>query len=165
MVSHPNREKAQSLLKQARITQAPVDVNKIAALLGFTVIPYPFPNKRKGMVYVDGVVKAIGVNSSHPIYLQRYTVAHELGHFVNGHEHYENAFIEDDTRYYNHQFQQEREADLFASELLLPKDFLIQDLARLGLDETSLVDLYLVSKAALWIRLNTLRLAERYARK
>lgn len=163
MASHPNREKAQSLIKEARITQAPIDVNKIAALLDFVVIPYPFPDKRRGMIHIEDGVKAIGVNNTHPLSLQRYTVAHELGHFVNGHEHAKNEFIEDETRYYNHQFQQERESDLFASELLMPKDFLIISLSENGLDIQKLIGIYQVSKRALWIRLNSLKLAEKYA--
>ena len=53
MSASGNREKAQSLLKATAIKQAPVDLNKIAKLLGFTIIPYPFPDKRKGMVFIE----------------------------------------------------------------------------------------------------------------
>lgn len=115
------------------------------------------------MTHIESGVKAIGVNNSHPIYLQRYTVAHELGHFVNGHGHAENEFIEDETRFYNHHFQQERESDLFASELLMPKDFLIVSLSENGLDIQKLIGIYQVSERAMWIRLNSLKLAEKYA--
>ncbi len=163
MASHPNRDKANSLLKVLGITQAPVNITKVAEYLGFMVIPYDFPDKRKGMVYIEGTVKVIGTNKSHPLYLQNYTIAHEIGHFVNGHEHLDNDFIEDDTRFYNHHFQQEHEADLFASEILMPKHFLEPHLAEFGLDIPRLLDLYQVSNKALNIRLNTLRLSEKYS--
>ncbi|MBI2600482.1 ImmA/IrrE family metallo-endopeptidase [Candidatus Daviesbacteria bacterium] len=162
-MSSSNRIQAQTLLKSARILEAPVDVEKIAKILGFTIIPFPFPEKRKGMVLIENGVKAIGVNEKHPVTLQRYTIGHELGHFINGHAHFENAFIEDETIFYDHHFQQEREADSFAAELLMPKDFLENDLALNRIDESQLLGKYLVSKQALWVRLNTLRLAEKYS--
>lgn len=161
--SSGNREKAQSILKMAHITQAPVDVQVVAESLGFKVIPFAFPNQRKGMVVIEKDIKAIGINENHPKTLQRYTIAHELGHYLNGHGHYENQFIDDETKYYDHQFQQEREADLFAAELLMPKDFLEKDLAESGLDISKLTEKYEVSEQALWIRLTSLNLAEKYA--
>jgi Zn-dependent peptidase ImmA (M78 family) len=164
MSASGNREKAQSLLKMASIKHPPVDLTKIAKLLEFLIIPYPFPDKRKGMVFIEGGIKAIGINESHPVTLQRYTIGHEFGHFVNGHQHEDNAFIEDELKYFNHHYQQEREADVFASELLMPKNFLENDLAINGLDIEKLKDLYQVSEQALWIRLKTLRLAEKYAK-
>ncbi len=160
--SSGNREKAQSILKMAHIAQAPIDVQVVAEKLGFKVIPFAFPNQRKGMVVIQEDIKAIGINEKHPKTLQRYTVAHELGHYLNGHAHYENQFIDDETKYYDHQFQQEREADLFAAELLMPKDFLEKDLAQLGLDIPKLLEKYEVSEQALWIRLTSLNLAEKY---
>lgn len=164
MSSSGNREKAVSLLKAANIEKAPVDLDKIAKLLGFMVVPYPFPDKRKGMVFIEGGVRVIGINEKHPISLQRYTVGHEFGHFVNGHQHEDNMFIEDETKYFDHHFQQEREADAFSGELLMPKHFLEYDLALMGLDIEKLIELYQVSEQAMWIRLKTLRLAEKYSK-
>ncbi len=163
MTNSGNREKAESILKLARITEAPVDITKVAESLGFKVIPFDFPKKRRGMLIIENGVKAIGVNKVDPQAVQRYTVAHELGHYLNGHEHKENQFIEDETRFYDHHFQQEKEADLFSSELLMPKDFLEKDLATMGLDIPKLIEKYQVSEQALWIRLTSLRLAEKYS--
>lgn len=159
-----NREKAEGLIKTLGIKQVPIDLNKIAVLLGFNIISYPFPDKRKGMVYVEGKVRVIGINEKHPITLQRYTVAHEFGHFVNGHQHEDNFFIEDETRYYNHHFQQEREADRFAAELLMPVSFLKNDVLIMGLDLNRLKEKYLVSEDAMRIRLETLRFYDKYSK-
>lgn len=164
MSTSGNREKAQNLLTMAGINKAPVDLKKIAKLLGFMIISFPFPDKRRGMVFVEGSIKAIGINEKHPITLQRYTIGHELGHFVNGHEHEDNEFIEDESKYFNHHFQQEREADAFSSELLMPKIFLEKDLLLNGLNIEKLTDLYQVSEQAMWIRLKTLRLTEKYSK-
>ncbi len=157
-----NREKAQSLLKMALIKEAPVDLTRIAEQLGFMIIPYPFPDKRKGMVFIEGGIRAIGINEKHPITLQRYTIGHEFGHFVNGHRHEDNQFIEDELKYANHHFQQEKEADAFSSELLMPLEFLKKDLAEIGLDISTLKEKYQVSEQALWIRLISTRLAEKH---
>lgn len=160
-----NRDKAESILKLANITKAPVDLNKVGESLGFTILPFPFPDKRKGMVLIENNHKTIGVNKNHPITAQRYTIAHELGHYLNGHSHYDNSFNNDETRFFDPHFQQEKEADLFAAELLMPKDFLIKDLTEIGIDIDKLTQKYQVSEQAMWIRLTSLRLAERFAKK
>lgn len=165
MTTHLNREKAQSLFKMANIQSTPIDLDKIAKTLGFIIIPFPFPKQLKGRVTIKDGIKAIGVNESLSIPVQRFTIAHELGHYLNGHQHHEKAFIEDDTRFFDPYFQQEKEADLFASELLLPKEFLEKDLSELGLDIEKLMEKYQVSEQALWIRLTSLRLAEKYHTK
>jgi Zn-dependent peptidase ImmA (M78 family) len=162
--SSPNRDKAESILKVARIHEAPIDLNKVAASLGFIIEPFPFPDKLKGRVLIKDEVKVIGVNENHPKTLQRYTIAHELGHYLNGHEHIDKTFISDESRYFDSYFHQEKEADAFASELLMPKFLLEKDLSKLGLDIDKLKEKYQVSEQALWIRLTSLRLAEKYAK-
>ena len=164
-MSSQNREKAMSILKMARISDSPVDVDKVASVLGFRIIQYPFPDKLKGKVTVVNGVKIIGVNKNHPLSLQRYTIAHELGHYLNGHEHYEKNSSEGENPYYDHYFQQEKEADLFAAELLMPKPFLEADLQKLGLDIAKLTEKYQVSEQALWIRLTYSGLAQKYQGK
>lgn len=164
-MSSQNREKAMSILKMAKISDSPVDVAKVASVLGFRVIQYPFPDKLKGKVTVVNGVKVIGVNKNHPSSLQRYTIAHELGHYLNGHEHYEKDSTESENPYYDHYFQQEREADLFAAELLMPKEYLEKDLTKIGIDIQKLIEKYEVSEQALWIRLTSTGLAEKFQKK
>src|SRR5258708_26855569 len=121
MSTSPNRDKAESILRMAQIREAPIDIDKVALSLGFKVVRYPFPDKLKGRVLIKDGVKVIGVNENHPSTLQRYTIAHELGHYLNGHEYHEKTFNNDETRFYEPYFQQEKEADMFAAELLMPK--------------------------------------------
>lgn len=157
-----NREKAKSILKMARITSVPVDVKKIASVLGFTVVEYPFPDKLSGQVTVIEGQKIIGVNEKHPKTRQRYTIAHELGHFLNGHQHYQMSYIDDHTRFYDPHFHQEKEADLFAGELLMPKDLLEKDVAELGVDVTKLSEKYVVSEQSMIIRLTSTGLMNKF---
>jgi Zn-dependent peptidase ImmA (M78 family) len=130
----------------ARIHEAPVDINKVATSLGFSIEQFPFPDKLKGRVIIKEGIKVIGVNENHPKTLQRYTIAHELGHYLNGHEHIEKTYINDESRYTDSSFHQEKEADAFAAELLMPKFLLEMDLSEIGLEIDSLKEKYIVSK-------------------
>jgi len=67
------------------------------------------------------------------------------------------------SRFYSSHFQQEKDADRFAAEILMPKTFLEKDLKELGLDIEKLIKKYNVSEQAMWIRLTSLRLAEKYS--
>ena len=89
-----NRKKADALLKLAKIFEPPIDLNKITSILGFNILPYPFPEFRKGIIVIETGIKTIGVNSNHSLPIQRFTIAHELGHLINGHEIIEHEFME-----------------------------------------------------------------------
>ncbi len=147
----------------AKIVSAPVDLQNIASILEFEIIPYTFPRSTRGLVIIEDGIKVIGINNKDPIYRQRFTIAHELGHVVNGHQYVEDEYEKGMSRIYTKHFQQEREADMFAGEILMPKDFLISDLNTHGLNEELLRDKYVVSSTALWLRLTTLGLAEKYS--
>jgi Zn-dependent peptidase ImmA (M78 family) len=159
-----NRIKALGLIEGAGISQTPIDVEKIARFIGFIITTAPYPDSRKGSVHVEEGLKIIIVNTSHPIVVQRYTIAHELGHFVNGHGCREKTFSQqDDKRFYDPYFHQEKEADAFAAELLMPQSFLVQHLSQFGIDNHKLQELYQVSKRVVDIRLSTSRLNVKYA--
>ena len=87
---------------------------------------------------------------------------------MNAHENFENEgemLDELEFNFNNPLHRQEKEANSFASELLMPKEFLIKDLNEVGLDIDKLTEKYQVSEQAMWIRLTTLRLAEKYTPK
>ncbi len=152
----------------AGITEAPVDMDKVAKALGFTIIPHDFPEDTSGVIFIEGNTKSIGVNKNHSPKRQRFTAAHEFGHYLNGHQHYDEEgkmFEDKEFDYLNPQHRQEKEADAFAAELLMPKHFLEKDLAKYGLDLPKLIEFYKVSEQAMWIRLTSLRVAEKYAAK
>ncbi len=116
---------------------------------------------------IEGDVKSIGVNAIHAQTRQRFSIAHELGHYLSGHEAYDDAniYIEDRPGWLNSHNRQEIEADEFAAELLMPERFLRRDVARHGLDMPALAKLYRVSEQAMWIQLINLKLANQYSRQ
>lgn len=161
-----NREKATSILKMAGIHNPPVNVYKIAKLLGFSIIESDFPINYSGEIFIENNVKSIGINKNHSLTRQRFTIAHELGHYLNGHQYFdeEGKMLEDSEFDFSNPIrQQEKEANLFASELLIPKEFLIKELEQHGLDINKLTEHFEVSSQAMWIRLTSLKLVEKYS--
>ncbi|MCA6503819.1 MAG: ImmA/IrrE family metallo-endopeptidase [Pseudanabaena sp. M135S2SP2A07QC] len=130
------RTTASQLLRSNRIESAPVEVEKIAEYLGIKVQYEYTDDELSGFLLRDlSRNKAIiGVNAKHPDTRKRFTVAHELGHFML-HEH-ENLHIDKrfmiqlrDEKSSKGEFEDEKEANLFAAELLMPVDFIKSDLA------------------------------------
>lgn len=84
----------------------------------------------------------IGANKSHHPHRQRFTIAHELGHFLlhegntihldEGRAAYTINMRNSDSS--TGEDNEEREANLFAAELLMPAKFLAQDLVGKNLD-------------------------------
>lgn len=161
--SREARKRAQQLLKLVGVTQPPVDVEVIAKYLGFTVLKYPLPDTTSGLTFIEEGIKTIGVNSTHAPTRQRFSVAHELGHYLSGHESYDGGgtHVEDRPSYLDPQHRQEVEANEFAAELLMPSAWVKRDAAAGGLAELDAVALaksYGVSEQAMWIQLLDLRL-------
>ncbi|MEC9347620.1 MAG: ImmA/IrrE family metallo-endopeptidase [Pseudomonadota bacterium] len=111
----------------------------------------------------DGTFK-ISVNKSDHYYRQRFTMAHELGHFLF-HSHLLEDGVDDnrayrstaDGRFFNRLIgpAQESEANRFAANVLMPRDLVAGEWKRLGnLLEVS--KRFQVSKPAMQIRLRTL---------
>lgn len=160
------RQKAHNILELAGITEPPVDVEHIAGVLGFKVVSYDFDDDGiSGMLVIEDDVRAIAVNRQHHRNRRRFSVAHELGHFLAGHEDYEHKdFVEQKKFYVDDTFAthdpKEQEANEFAAELLMPERLLKQDLAAGLKDPKELARRYGVSEQALWIQLIDLKLAD-----
>jgi Zn-dependent peptidase ImmA (M78 family) len=157
---------ADTLLRDARITAAPVPIDDIVRAQGITIRVMDL-KEVSGLVVRDGTAKVIGVNKAHPLTRRRFTVAHELAHALlhEGQEvHYDKDFRVDfrsaasslgvDVK--------EMEANFFAASILMPRRFLEADplVAALDLEEEKAVKelaaLYKVSAHAMSIRLGNL---------
>lgn len=146
-------DKVRFILKRLDIKEPPVDVEKIAAFFSIHVIPYKdFPEHVSGMIARDKKGDRedvyIGYNSNQAKVRQRFTIAHELGHFLSGHD--DLKIVEDG---FDKNTVKEKEANSFASELLMPKDLLVEDMKSKKYDIPSLAKRYMVSEQALSIRL------------
>lgn len=162
--SRESRRKAQAILEMLAVTRAPVDVTEVAKKLGFEVHEHDFPDTTSAVLVIEGDIKAIGVNRSHALVRQRFSIAHELGHFLHGHGDFADStatFEDGSYNYADPQNRQEMEANEFAAELLMPESFLKADIGNIGLDVPTLAKKYQVSERAMWIQLINLKLASR----
>jgi Zn-dependent peptidase ImmA (M78 family) len=164
------RALAERLLLANRIETAPVDAKQVAKSLGAEVQYQPADENLSGFILRNRKRRSaiIGVNSNHHPNRQRFTIAHEVGHFLlHDHDdihvdHMDCGLIvrrrnEDSSK---GEDDYEKEANLFAAELLMPAAFLEPDIAALEarnlLDDDvlhSLADKYGVSTQALTYRL------------
>lgn len=167
------RQAVQQLLSECDITEPPVEVSQIARHLGLRIAGAPDRDGLSGFLMRDSASGrcVIGVNRSHPRTRQRFTIAHEIGHFVlnhaDGNLHVDadrNVRLARSTLSSEGSDRHEIEANTFAAELLMPARFLEQDME----DDDQLVDLddgafcehlakrYRVSPAAMTFRLANL---------
>jgi len=103
----------------------PVDPSKIARTLGVEVREISLPEKVSGFIAKESedVPAVIYVNEDHSLVRRRFTVAHELGHYVQetarGHETFET--LRRETGHADQGiYEQERWANGFAAALLMP---------------------------------------------
>ena len=93
--------------------QAPVDVVAIANDLGINVWTMDLPESVSGKIFRDPVNGgrsgfSIAVNGIHSTVGQRFTVAHEIAHFILHRQKLESGDLIDDAMYRKHHTQQQR---------------------------------------------------------
>jgi len=133
------RHDTAQLLQKHRIKNPPVPVDKIAEALGATVRYSPFEGELAGMLVRAKGQIIIGVNSLHHPNRQRFTIAHECGHFLL---HQGEEIHIDRTFRINRRNEisslavdaDEIEANRFAAELLMPFDMIMADLRERDID-------------------------------
>ncbi|KKP90412.1 MAG: hypothetical protein US57_C0002G0033 [Candidatus Moranbacteria bacterium GW2011_GWC2_37_73] len=144
-------EKVNTIIAKIGLEKLPVPLEEVAALFNIQVVPYPdFPDNVSGMIMHKEGMTFIGVNQNHPKVRQRFTLAHELGHFLMGHDDHT---IVDDR--FDKPINKEKEANKFASELLMPKQFIEKEIkehsGKIGINQ--LAKKFEVSEQAMSIRL------------
>lgn len=166
------RKKARELLETAGVRDAPVPVDDLARQAGAEISFEPFDDGVvDGMLMRQSGRTIIGVNALNARVRQRFTIAHELGHLVLHPQHEFHVDKRYTVRFRNDNSSTgedpaEVEANQFAAELLMPRDFVDRDWAALPDDldiETAIAQLarrYGVSVQAMTIRLGVLGLVK-----
>lgn len=139
---------------------APVDVVAIAKELGINVWSKSFPSSDvSGMIFRDELNGgdsgySIAVNAKDALVRQRFTVAHEIAHFILHRSQLEQGDLIDDAMYRsNVSSQDETAANRLAADILMPYA-LIQTLIDAGFkDPQNLANKLEVSLPAIKIRL------------
>jgi len=139
--------------------QAPVDVVAIAKELGLNVWSMLLPPNVSGKIFRDQINGgasgySIAVDAKDALVRQRFTVAHEIAHFILHRAQLENGDLIDDAMYRsNVSTQDETAANRLAADILMPFA-LIRALINAGFKDTqSLANKLQVSLPAIKIRL------------
>lgn len=164
---------ANRLLELLKVRSAPVDVNGAAAAVGLKIVYEDFTDDVSGLLITRDSAGVIGVHSKHALVRQRFTIAHEIGHFVLRHhsESGEHVHVDEGWKVSARNERSakgidpnEIEANRFAAYLLMPESLLKTRVAafrRKPLSESDVLDLakeFKVSEQAMTLRLRTLRL-------
>lgn len=159
---------AQKVLKSAGYN-IPVDVEGIIQSYGIAVRSQPMEDSMSSMLVLRNGRAVIGVNQAHAPTRQRFSLAHELGHFLL-HGKLPRVFLDEATVFFRDEHAaegndlEEIEANTFAAELLMPENVLRQMIRQNpfdAFDERAVQRLaaqFDVSVQALTIRLTRLRL-------
>lgn len=151
------------ILAEYNLKSGPIPVEEIARKNDIAIGRTP-SNKFSGLLYrKENATSFIAVNSTESLVRQRFTIAHELGHFFL-HPN-KNTFIDfRDNKKNIVRGQKEVQANQFAAALLMPKKLLERDvfsIAQDGLSEEHIKYLsqkYSVSENAMSFRLINLHL-------
>jgi len=165
MISENIELRAEQVLNHLNIKDTPVAVEEIASRAKIKISRAPSKDFSGLLIRKDGHA-LIGVNSDEAPVRQRFTIAHELGHFFL-HPN-KDAFVDYRNNKDNNKDPlitiKERQANMFAAALLMPRKYLTLDFKNIakGLsdDETNtiLAKRYEVSEDAMRFRLKNLGL-------
>jgi Zn-dependent peptidase ImmA (M78 family) len=172
---HSARKAAEALIERMNVNSVPVDVNVIARGLGLKILYSELPQDISGLLVSKDESASICVREGEPLVRQRFTIAHEIGHFCLKHqfengEHLERVHVDEGWKVTARSNSRtsgvdpiEVEANQFAGALLMPSRLLKERISEYGTklhDEhvSELAREFKVSEQAMAIRLATLGL-------
>lgn len=160
--------KVNAVLKSLPELTLPIKIEEVAKSRGLTVMPYPLGDDVSGLLSIKDGVGTIGYNQNEPKVRKRFTIAHELGHYEL-HRDKSDLFVDKQFIYRSQNSgntavnqQMEQEANMFASGILMPTDFVRQAVENANIDLTSadtikeLAKMFEVSETAMSIRISSL---------
>jgi len=136
------RRAARDILSDFGVRSAPVPVERIIKARGIVLQYAPLDDELSGMAFIKDGVGIIGVNALHHPNRQRFSAAHELAHHVLHAIHITEVMHIDRGHRVLHRDELsaqgtdplEKDANAFASELLMPKQFLAEAVGDGGID-------------------------------
>lgn len=141
---------------------APVDVRSLPKRLGISLKEAFLADGISGMLERSGDTFAITICANDPHTRQRFTLAHEIGHYML-HRHLVGDGIDDDRAYRSTQIgkyhntligpAEETEANKFAANLLMPRDLIDTEWNKPEATVQTMASLFQVSEHAMSIRL------------
>jgi Zn-dependent peptidase ImmA (M78 family) len=151
----------------------PIPIEIIARSQKVDVIPYELGDEVSGMLVINKDSGVIGYNSKHSKGRQRFTIAHEFGHYIL-HRSLKELFVDKDfivikyrsnKEYSAIEMKHEREANAFAASILMPEHLIKAEIEKKEmkmLTENELIEklanIFEVSVPAMTFRLSELNI-------
>lgn len=169
-------ERAMSLLEDLSFNYAPVPIKKIIKRLDVGLKPDELGDEISGLLVIESNRAVIGYNSQESIVRQRFTMAHEIGHFLlHCDKNSKNQLFIDNIMYrrsFSSESERRREmqANAFAAAILMPQNLIesnfneLIESTRNFTDEDiieELASMFKVSNIAMTYRLMNLNLLSR----
>lgn len=157
--------KASALLSRLNFLSLPISVENIAKCLHIT-ISYDLGDDISGLLISKKDSTVIGVNPLESMVRQRFTIAHEIGHYIL-HRDKADLFVDKDyivLKRSGEKSNLELEANAFAASLLMPFELVEKEIEKLtgtgSTDEKikTLARIFEVSTIAMTYRLSNLNL-------
>lgn len=155
-----NTESANDLIALARshnINTTPLDIEALIKVLGIKLKKEPMEGDNSGSLKHLGDCWLITVNSLHHPTRQRFTMAHELAHYIlhrNDHSEFNDTIL-----FRNGEVnQQEYEANNFAGELLMPETEFRAFISKRSTSVDDLAEYFNASPLAVRVRAKQLNL-------
>lgn len=154
---------ARKLLTKFEITGVPIQVDDIAKKMGIQISYAPSDEYSGMLIRKEGEQALMGVNSNESKNRMRFTIAHEIAHYIFD----KKTAVSIDYRNNGSTLDkslEEKRADLFAANLLMPKKWLQLDIEKISREDFSkdqiaeLARKYGVSSEAMTYRLVNLNL-------
>lgn len=170
MTSKTINKKALATLAKLSQISLPIRIEEVAQLLGLKVLPYPLENEVSGILIIEDSIGTIGYNQNESRVRRRFTIAHELGHYLL-HSEESNLFVDKNFKVMfrttsspeeEHKIRLEREANNFAAAILMPEDLVNREVENMEFDlgsEESIKELakrFDVSTTAMYYRMMNL---------
>lgn len=143
--------------KDSGINELPIDLEKLVEKLSIQLKKKSLDDEISGELYRDQEEGnwVIVVNRNQTEARQRFTIAHELGHYVL-HRNESDVFEDEIFFRSDEKDLSEYQADNFAAELLMPKELFASALNEKGCSIETLAKKFGVSYVATRIRLNNI---------
>jgi Zn-dependent peptidase ImmA (M78 family) len=163
--------RAEQILRESGAYRLPVPLDVVVSYLKLRTTPSDLEDDISGLLVVESKRGAIGYNSSHASVRQRFTIAHEIGHYSLHVKNSDTRLFLDKYVVYRRDDQsshgndrEEIEANAFAAALLMPDRLVRDEITKYDLDLDDeddldvLVKRFNVSTTAMTFRLGNLGL-------
>jgi Zn-dependent peptidase ImmA (M78 family) len=119
----------------------PIPVESIVAKKSVRLLPFDLGENISGILVIEKGEATIGYNKNEHRVRNRFTIAHELGHFILHKE--KDLFVDKEFKVMfrgainnNQNYKEEMEANEFAANLLMPEKLLKEEVMKMDLDFT-----------------------------